>query len=321
MPLRVGSNDANTGGLVSRWQKTMLARYAAYAKAYDGGPLRVDGYFGYDDADVQREYERRTHQVVDGEVSDADLRALGLEAAKRWLFTVHGTGQADPLGPGLPADTARAVLDKYTWQPIGNYPARAFPMWPSIMDGVKELRSQIASKSGEVNLAGYSQGAVVVGQVLKHDIMDPKGSLHHRLGDVRKVAMWGNPMRQKGIAHDDRWIHKVAGPDSYGILDDRLEGLEKAPFEIRDYAHAGDMYASITDGDKDEYKIAICKIVMTATDFYRGPNSVVSQLIELGQRPLTEGIAMALAIIDTLRFFTNTAHGYNIGPAIDFLRS
>ncbi|AIS74089.1 lysin B [Mycobacterium phage Anubis] len=321
MPLRVGSNDANTGGLVSRWQKTMLARFQAYAKAYDGGPLRVDGYFGYDDADVQREYERRTHQTVDGEVSDADLRALGLEAAKRWLFTVHGTGMPDPLGPGLPADTARAVLDKYTWQPIGNYPAAVFPMWPSIQAGRTELRNQIAAKAGEVNLAGYSQGAVVVGQVLKHDIMDPKGSLHHRLGDVRKVVMWGNPMRQKGIAHDDRWIHKVAGPDTYGILEDRLEGLDKAPFEVRDYAHEDDMFASVRDDDIHEYQIAIAKIVMTATDFWQGPNSLVAQLTELGQRPLPEGIALANSILDALKFATNTAHGYNIGPAIEFLRS
>lgn len=326
MPLRVGSNDGNTNGLVSRWQKTMLARFAAYAKAYDGGPLRVDGYFGYDDAEVQREYERRTRQLSDGVVSDDDLRALGLSAAPapaadRWLFTVHGTGQPDPLGPGLPADTARQVLDKYRWQPIGNYPASVFPMWPSIQAGRKELNHQIDIKPGEINLAGYSQGAAVVGQVLKHDIMSPKGNLHHRLRDVRRVVLWGNPMRQKGIAHDDHWIHRVASPDSYGILDDRLEGLESASFEVRDYAHDEDMYAAIRDGDKDEYKVAVAKIVMRADDFWYGPNSVVSQLKELGQRPIEEGIALAMACIDAIRFFTNTAHGYNIGPAIDFLRS
>ncbi|AXC35118.1 lysin B [Mycobacterium phage Phranny] len=321
MILRVGSNDANTGGAVSRWQKVMLARYAVYAKAFDGGPLRVDGYFGYDDEAVQREYERRIGEPQDGVVSDHNLRTLGVHV-DRWLFTVHGTGQPDPLGPGLPADTARAVLDKYTWQPIGNYPARAFPMWPSIQDGRKELRTQIASKPGEINMAGYSQGACVVGQVLKHDIMDPKGSLHHRLSDVRKVVFWGNPMRQQGIQHDDQWIHEIAPADTHGILTfDLLEGLDKAPFEVRDYAHKGDMYACNTDDDAAEYKRAIARIVMRATDWFGGKDSLFEQIKELGQRPVTEGIAVAMAIIQALQFATSTAHGYNIGPAIDFLRS
>ena len=64
---------------------------------------------------------------------------------------------------------------------------------------------------------------------------------------------------------------------------------------------------------------AVAKIVMTAKDFYTGPDSVVSQLRELSERPLIEGVAAATAAIDALRFFTNTAHGYNINPAIHFL--
>ncbi|BBC53814.1 putative lysin B [Mycobacterium phage PP] len=245
----------------------------------------------------------------------------------RWLFTVHGTGMPDPFGPGLPADTARDVLDIYTWQPIGNYPAAAFPMWDSIMAGAGELRTQIASKPGEINLAGYSQGAVVVGQVLKHDIMSPSGSLHHRLGDVRKVVLWGNPMRQQGIAHSDEWVHPVAPPNTMGILEDRLEGLEHAPFEVRDYAHEGDMYASIKDDDMHEYQVAVGRIVMKAMrGMFGGPDSIVAQLMELGQRPLVEGIAMAWAIIDAISFFAGAtglewAHNYNRHPAVAFLRS
>lgn len=321
MALKLGSQ----GPTVTAWQQAMVKRFAGYAKAAAGGPLKADGYYGNDDAAVQREYELRTHQVIDGIVSDYDLHALGLTAApvaRPVLFTVHGTGQPDPLGPGLPADTARNCLDKLDWQPIGNYSAQPFPMWPSVQQGVQELRAQINRYPGRrIDLAGYSQGAIVVGQVLKHDIMAPGGRLHHRLKDVRKVVLWGNPMRQKGIAAFDEWIHPIASAESHGILDDRLEGLATAPFQLRDYAHSGDMYASVLDNDRDEYKVAIGKIVMTACDFYQGPNSLVSQLIELGMRPVEEGIAMAMAIIDAIKFFTNTAHGYNIGPAIAFLRS
>ncbi|AJD82430.1 lysin B [Mycobacterium phage Sheen] len=244
----------------------------------------------------------------------------------RWLYTVHGTGMPDPFGPGLPADTAREVLDLYTWQPIGNYPAAAFPMWPSIQAGRRELVSQIDSKPGEINMAGYSQGAAVCGQVLKHDIMSPTGRLHHRLGDVRKVVFWGNPMRQQGIAHSDEWVHPVASPDTMGILEDRLEGLENAPFEVRDYAHQGDMYASIKADDMHEYQVAIGRIVMNAGDFWLGDDSLIHQLLELGQRPLPEGIAVARAIIDAIGFFAGARglewpHNYNRHPAVAFLRS
>lgn len=317
MALKLGDRSDT----VRQWRTVMARRFAGYARIR--GALPPTDEFGLRAKAWQQEYEIRTGQPVDGIVSDNDLRALGIAVAStRWLFTVHGTGQPDPLGPGLPADTARAVLDKYTWQPVGNYPAAAFPMWPSITAGVAELRAQITGKPGEINLAGYSQGAVVVGQVLKHDIMNPQGVLHHRLPDVRKVIFWGNPMRQAGIQADDHWIHEIAPADSHGILtEDLLTGMESAPFEVRDYAHKGDMYACNRDTDTDEYKRAIAKIIMRADDFWEGPDSVVSQLVELGQRPLEEGIAMALAIGQAGAFFASTAHGYNIGPAIDFLRS
>ena len=85
------------------------------------------------------------------------------------LFTVCGTGVPWWVGPD--ADTARAVEDKWRWQPIG-YPAQPFPMSPSINAGKAELRAQLnrdepgfqLRKQVERNgagLAGYSQGAVI----------------------------------------------------------------------------------------------------------------------------------------------------------------
>ena len=322
----IGLNDR--GPHVRKWREVMARRFAGYAR--EVGELAPGDEYGPRAVAWQKVYERRTNQPVDGIVSDDDLWALAISPGPQsntlpWLFTVHGTGMADPLGPGLPADTARAVLDKYRWQPIGNYPAAAFPMKPSIDKGRAELVAQIEQRlrgnNDNAALAGYSQGAVVVGQVLKHDIMAPAGRLHQYLPRIRRVVLWGNPMRQKGIAADDRWIHPIAPPDSFGIMEDRLEGLESAPFEVRDYAHAGDMYASVRERDADEYKVMIQKIVFSATDFFVGEDSVVSQLREFTARPLEEGIAAATAAIDALKFFTNSAHGYNIGPAIEFLRT
>jgi hypothetical protein len=58
------------------------------------------------------------------------------------LFTVCGTGVPWWVGPD--ADTARAVQDRYLWQPIG-YPAQPVPMGPSITAGKNELINQFGS--------------------------------------------------------------------------------------------------------------------------------------------------------------------------------
>lgn len=314
---------------VRKWRQVMNAMFRPlYTRLH--GPLPDTDEFGPRAQSWQMEYERRTRQHVDGVVSDQDLIALGISPVPDarempWLFTVHGTGMADPLGPGIPADTARDVLNWYRWQPIGNYPAQAFPMQPSIDAGRAELIDQIEQKVRDndgIALAGYSQGAVVVGQVLKHDIMNPSGRLHHLLPNVRKTVFWGNPMRQQGIAHPDHWKYRVADPDTFGIMEDRLEGLESAGFEVRDYAHAGDMYAAIRDRDADEWKIAIQRMIFKATAFFGGENSLVAQLIEWWQRPFEETIAAAQAGVEAIRFFTNLdQHAYNRFPAVEFLRS
>lgn len=305
MQLTVGS----TGPVVTAWQRIMVARFQSYALAADGGPLRADGYFGYDDADVQREYERRTNQPVDGIVSEADLVALGViapPAAKPTLFTVHGTGVT--MWDGPPADTARAVLHKYHWQPIGNYPAQPFPMWPSIQLGVAELRLQINRYPGPFALAGYSQGAIVTSLVYKYDIANPRGILHHRLKDLKKAVTWGNPMAEHG-----------ASPNSTGIMDDRLENT---PTWWRDYCNKGDIYCDNPSNDSGEYSTAICKIVM-GHDWWRGRDSIISQIIELGLNPIQEGMAMLDAIVKAGLFFANgtSAHlRYDITPAINYLK-
>jgi hypothetical protein len=333
--LQRGSKGPEVGALQSGLNRV----FPSYSR------LAVDDDFGLLTESVVREFQRRSGLLSDGIVGPQTRAALGVfgilgkgdgavatpvpapapQRPKPWLFTVHGTGQPDPMGPGLPRDTALDVLDIYRWQPIGNYSARAFPMWPSVMEGYEELVLQIDQRlsqdDSDFAMAGYSQGAIVVGQVLKHEIQNPNGRLHKYLPRLKKVVFWGNPMRQTGFAHFDEWKYPIAPADSGGILEDKLE-LDGATFEVRDYAHAGDMYASILDNDRDEYKVAIGRLVMKAINFYGGPNSLVAQLIELGQRPLEEGIAMARAIIDAIKFFANLdQHNYNRFPAVAFLRS
>ncbi|AOT22887.1 lysin B [Mycobacterium phage Zakai] len=270
----------------------------------------------------------RTDGILDYATQVAIGVVIPVALVKPLLFTVHGTGQPVPDGPGLPADTARAVLDKWEWQPIGNYPADAFPMWPSILEGVAELRDQIrkalaANPRRKLGFAGYSQGAVVVSLVLKYDFMAQGGEFHdqYEAGQVLAVVTWGNPMRERGVQHGDGW-KETAPADTEGILEDRLEGT---PAFWREYAHKGDMYAAceLTGVQRGDNKRAVCKIVMWH-DVLKGENSILAQIAELLQKPVLYVIPLFQSIVDAGLFFAaglNSPHAYAIGPAIDYLRS
>ncbi|WP_094360020.1 peptidoglycan-binding domain-containing protein [Mycobacterium marinum] len=238
------------------------------------------------------------------------------------LFTCQGTGVDMWTGP--PADTARAVTDLYFWQPVGNWPAAPFPMGPSIDAGRAELNVQIDAHPGDISMAGYSQGAMVVALTYMRDILPADGRLHHRLPDVKRVVTWGNPCRQQGKANGN----KQAGwpiPEGHGVNDWLLT---ETPDSWLDYAHGAnspwgrDFYTDV-QGDWGEDCTAICKFVM-GQNIFAGPDSLLAQVIELVQRPIPETIAMFQAIINAGMFFaaqTGPHLNYDIGPAIAYLRS
>ena len=244
------------------------------------------------------------------------------------LFTVHGTGQADPLGPGYPADVARAVADVWNWQPIGNYPAQAFPMGASVNQGRNELKVQIRNHPGKIALSGYSQGAIVTSMVWKHDILDSKGELHDRLNDVVAAVNWGNPCRELHVANGNK-TSGVPIPDGRGIADDRLVNT---PDWWYDYAHGGnssfgkDIYTDTPDDDAGDDMTAIFKIVQNVSGFI-GPGSLLVQLTGMLTNPIVEIPAVFKAIyfggafVTTQPFATAPHCNYNLQPAIDYLRN
>lgn len=65
--------------------------------------------------------------------------------------------------------------------------------------------------------------ATVVGAVAQAQRHGHNGFVHHRLNGVKRVVLWGNPMRQQDIRFDDDYL-AIAKPDTAGILGDRLEG-------------------------------------------------------------------------------------------------
>lgn len=272
--------------------------------------LRIDGILDYQT------------QVALGVIPPPKPKKVGT------LFTVHGTGMADPLGPGYPADVARAVLDVWDWQPIGNYPAAAFPMGPSVEQGRAELKAQIRNHPGKIGLSGYSQGAMVTSLCWKHDILNPKGDLHDRLPDVIAAVNFGNPCREAHVANGNK-TSGVPIPEGRGIADDLLENT---PAWWYDYAHGGnstfgkDIYTDAPDDDTGENMTAIFRVVQNASGFI-GPNSIVEQIGEWLTNPMVEIPAVFRAIyfggaFVAARPFATAPHcNYDLQPAIDYLRS
>lgn len=246
--------------------------------------------------------------------------------ARPMLFTVCGTGVPWWVGPD--ADTARAVEDRYKWQPIG-YPAQAIPMGPSIAAGKEELVNQMNLWRDRViacgaSLAGYSQGAICVGEIWEQEIKPVGGRLHWAKDHIIKAVCWGNPMREKGKAYADAG-GAMSPPDHQGVTGTLMVDT---PNWWRNYAHAGDLYSDCPDDQSGEDRTAIWQIIRDG-DFVKGPDSLLSQVLELvgvkqDAPQIAEATGMFKAMLDALIFFgsqTGPHVNYSTTAAIDYLRA
>ena len=242
--MRIGGQYVGLGlGDVSeetRLLKAFMRRKFSYAKALEDTPI-------YDPQLVTAVAEMQGRYNQDGKLASGTYTpgVINLETkyvmgylqrppgpdTRPVLFTVCGTGVPWWVGPD--ADTARAVEDKWRWQPIG-YPAQPFPMSPSINAGKAELRAQLnrdepgfqLRKQVERNgagLAGYSQGAVVTSETWEFDIKPDNGALNWVKDHMLKAVTWGNPAREQGHAYPDPGA-PMAAPNTAGVayITDRL---------------------------------------------------------------------------------------------------
>lgn len=330
----IGWQPGMSGPPVEVAKKTLKRKFS-YAKDLDETP-----FFDWATQAVLAQFQKRKNGTPytpklreDGILDYQTQVALGMVPPPKpkkagTLFTVHGTGQPDPFGPGYPADVARAVTDIWDWQPIGNYSAQAFPMDVSVKQGIAELKVQIRNHPGPIGLIGYSQGAMVTSMCWKHAILDPRGELHDRLPDVIASVTYGNPCREAGVANGNRQ-EGIPIPEGRGISDDLLENT---PSWWYDYAHGGnstfgkDIYTDTPDDDAGENMTAIFRVVQDASGFI-GPNSIVEQIGEWLTNPLVEipsvfrAIYFGGAFVAAQPFATAPHCNYRLEPAIDYLRS
>lgn len=305
MTLQLGSH----GPLVSRWTNVMLHRFKSYALGVDGLPLRNDGYFGNDEAKVQREYERRTFQPQDGVVSDHDLGALGL--AQPVIFTVEGHQSNMWFGPC--ADNARRLQQEGVayWQPVG-YESNKLPF--DNPSGVRELANLIGSTSlpdGTPFPAGtpfggisFSQGAMVWSDFVGQQVLPAGASLHWRLPDLKRSLCLGNPRREFGKCVP--WSPKPPPANTGGIMVHREFVTTGTPLEGRhvENCNNGDLFSVNTNDKAGWDKEAIAKII-TENSWIGGDAAIFARIVKLIGNVPSEAIPAIMALISAIKFLAS----------------
>lgn len=236
--------------------------------------------------------------------ADIEARLNGTFHTTHICYTVQGTGQPDPNGPGYPADLAKALNPNvWTHQGVGNYPATAFPMQPSIDAGEAELVRLITEVFPNRTFAfvGYSQGAIITSNV--YDRIR-NGDLQRFRGQFIGGVTWGNPRREAG--------HTVPGgidPGGHGIVTPNLVDTEELWWDFAAGKNmvgspGQDLYATCGyDGNSASVadEEAIWKIVDQGTISSAG--SLLQQVLGLLVTPIKGGIGAVTAILDALNFF------------------
>lgn len=242
------------------------------------------------------------------------------------LLTVCGTGVPWWVGPD--ADLARAVENKFLWQPVG-YPAQAVPMGPSIQAGKNELCVQMNRHRDRIvlygcALAGYSQGAIVVSETWEHDIKPDSGKLNWAAPHIKKAVTWGNPSREQGKVWPDAGA-PPSPPTHQGVTGDLMKNT---PGWWRNYAHVGDLYSDCPSDESGENRTAVWQIIRDG-NMFSGPDSLLRQLLELtgavsDSSQVAETTGMFRAMVDALIFFgqqTGPHINYSTREAIEYLKA
>lgn len=254
------------------------------------------------------------------------------------LITGNGTGVPDGFGPGFSTDVARTLTDPWNnvwaqfwggpgnivdWQPIG-YPAAMFPMRPSINAGRAEVCRQIGlrPRGTPLFLSGYSQFAIVIGEVWVNDFLASGGRFHDRVDDVLGIIEFGDPLRCPGIANGNR----VAGLPMPTLLDGQVTGgiagkncltAAQTPDFYLSCALDGDLYAAAPVGADpwtDPADVGLLETMIYNLVLQLGIDSVqeiAARVAEFFKRPIEMIIAAVQAIINGLKFVaagTNAPH-------------
>jgi len=233
------------------------------------------------------------------------------------VFTVEGHLSSMWVGPA--AETARLLEQGGVcrWQPVG-YDNIALPFRNDT--GIRELIRLLSDRNllppgTPWGLCCFSQGAIVGSEVMLREVFAPSGRLHWRAKDWKATLAFGNPYREKNVVAE--WIPDPPRPETEGISPTRIKNT---PSRWKEVARRGDLYTEVPSGAAStEHKRAIYLAVMNRWSGH--PDSLLTQVMEIVQRPIPEMIAVIQAVTNGVMFLGNmSSHGgYDLKPGIEWM--
>lgn len=324
MPLNLGDRNET----VREWRRVMAKRFAGYARIRGELPTNTDE-FGPRARAWQWEYESRTGQPIDGIVSDDDLRALGIKVVVRPVFfTVEGHMSDMFVGPAAFVAEQLEREGRVVHRPTG-YNSTKLPF--DNKSGVNELVDRIDTKVFDDgvpfpegtpwDIAGFSQGAMIVCEVMEKHVLPENGRLHYRLKDLHKGLCFGNPNRL--LNQCAPWVPDPPEKDTQGIMDWHFDFLKYPELagKWQEHARTRDWYAENKLDEAGANMTAIAKII-TTNSWIGGPASIVARIMDLFLNPFDGLIDVVWAIVRTFMGIAHLeAHGtYDLDPVLNWFR-
>ncbi|MFN6543929.1 hypothetical protein [Mycolicibacterium nivoides] len=281
------------------WQRAIVEFAPSYARSANGGPLKVDGWIGDDDAQVAAEYRQRRELpapprgvVVTHEEYRALVRTAPAAPKPRHLgIMFRGTGGV--IGLDLVSRVCQGATDLVE---------ERNPEWPASMGGLppgaagtpsmnKAVQIAVAAGAREIQtgrtfiLGGYSAGAHVAARL--RAMLEPGQPLAEYRRNYVCGFTFGNPSRAFGHTY-----YLGAIPGGRGISDFTMPASTLG-WDWCDLVHPDDMYANVPLGDAGDIMTAIYQAV-TDTQL-SDPIGTLQAIIAAIPKVLTEaGVSIPL---------------------------
>lgn len=182
-------------------------------------------------------------------------RLDGVPWVRCHAIAINGMGsQGNDIG--FASDLCYALDPAIFWFTIIDYTAAAFPMGPSVKEGIEKVVACVLGNPGKTVLFGYSEGSLVQNTVWRDECLNPAGRLHQRYlaGDILCVVVVGDPMRCPGIARGNEVAGFPVPAPVDGMMTGGISGSNDLTAEetgeiVYSCSNDGDVYASAPVGD------------------------------------------------------------------------
>jgi hypothetical protein len=194
-----------------------------------------------------------------------------------WLYYLVGTCN---IAPGVDSSIIAwenifnpfvntAVADYYRVLTVP-YSASLLDAGASIDEGINSLVGQIKSSSEPFILAGASQGATVISEVLRNHLQ--AGDLTARMPDMWQAFTFGNPERQATKTYPGG-----SDPGGHGVRLAQYR-ITNTPANWWEFAMPGDMIATNGDDSISQLATAIFEWISSQGSVTVGPTASVSDI-------------------------------------------